>query len=442
MSFFDKLQDSMAKTINPIAVKLSKNKSICAIQEGMMMTMPLTIGISVITILTNLPFEPWLNLLRATGIYATGQMMMMAVLNLLALYIVVAVSYSYAKNAGYNPITVCLLTLASFVCLMPQMIMVGEERVPGLYQSKLGSDGVFVAMILGILIPKLYGWLKTKNLTLKLPESVPSMVSESLSPIFISMIIFLIIAAVRTIFAFTPYEDIFVFINTVIAAPIMKFGASPWALLIVYTITNLLWFFGIHPSAITSVYRPVTTAAMTAATAAFAAGEPIPYVPLLILGMCVIAGGTGNTLGMCIQACFAKSARFKAVGRTAVVPNLFNINEPVLFGFPVILNPVFFVPMVLSSLIPGALITLIMNMIGTIPFDPTINLPWVTPAVISGFARGGFLVAGLILLYIVLGWILYLPFFKIADNDAWKEEQASLSSPTEEEEDDKDLFDI
>lgn len=319
MSFFDKLQDSMAKTINPIAVKLSKNKSICAIQEGMMMTMPLTIGISVITILTNLPFEPWLNLLRATGIYATGQMMMMAVLNLLALYIVVAVSYSYAKNAGYNPITVCLLTLASFVCLMPQMIMVGEERVPGLYQSKLGSDGVFVAMILGILIPKLYGWLKTKNLTLKLPESVPSMVSESLSPIFISMIIFLIIAAVRTIFAFTPYEDIFVFINTVIAAPIMKFGASPWALLIVYTITNLLWFFGIHPSAITSVYRPVTTAAMTAATAAFAAGEPIPYVPLLILGMCVIAGGTGNTLGMCIQACFAKSARFKAVGRTAVV---------------------------------------------------------------------------------------------------------------------------
>lgn len=85
-----------------------------------------------------------------------------------------------------------------------------------------------------------------------------------------------------------------------------------------------------------------------------------------------------------------------------------------------ILNPVFFVPMVLSSLIPGALITLIMNMIGTIPFDPTINLPWVTPAVISGFARGGFLVAGLILLYIVLGWILYLPFFKIADNDAWK----------------------
>lgn len=425
MNIMNNLQSVMEKFIAPVAKKVTENKTISALQSGMMLTMPITLGISVITIISNLPIKPWTNFLTNIGIYGTCQYMMMSTLNMLAIYIVIAVSYKYATNEKENGIIAAILSLATFLSLMPQMVTVGEERVQALLSCNLGSKGVFVSMVVGIVVAKIYCALCKKNLKLKLPDSVPPMVTDSLSPVFISMILFVLVLAVKFIFQLTSYGDIFVFFNTVIGIPIMKFGASPWALLIVYTIANLFWFFGIHPSAVTSVYRPVSQAVLLTCTEAFVAGKPLELnnVIFLILITVVIAGGTGNTVGLAIQSCFAKSEKFRSVGRMAVIPNIFNINEPVIYGFPVMLNPIFFIPMVLSSLIPGVVVIGICKFLGSIYYNPTIAMPWVTPAIITEFLKGGFIVGGLILLTLIIDWLLYLPFFKIADNEAYKEEQ-------------------
>lgn len=425
MNIMNSLQSFMERFIGPIAEKVSRNKTINALQAGMMLTMPITLGISVITILSNLPIKPWLDFLMGTGLYATCQYMMMSTLNMLAIYIVMAVAYKYATNENENGIVAAILSVAAFLSLMPQMVTVGEQRVQALLSSNLGANGVFVAMVVSIVVSKIYCVLSKKNLKLKLPESVPPMVTDSLSPVFISMIIFGLVLGVKYLFQLTSYGDLFVFFNTVIGAPIMKFGATPWALLVVYTIANFFWFFGIHPSAVTSVYRPVSQAVLLTCTEAFVAGQPLELnnIIFLILITVVISGGTGNTLGLVIQSCFAKSKKFRSVGRIAVVPNIFNINEPVIYGFPVMLNPIFFIPMVLSSLIPGLAVIGICNMIGPFSYNPTIAMPWVTPPYISEFLKGGVIAAGLVLLGIVIDWLIYLPFFKVADNQAYKEEQ-------------------
>ena len=425
MKLFDSLQKLMEKFIEPIAIRLSKNKSLQAMQAGMMLTMPIILGSSVIAIVGNLPIGPWQEFLMQVGLFRLVYEVMASTLSMLAIYMVVAIAYTYAKNEGENGIVVAILALSSFITLMPQYMMVNETNVPALLSSNLGSNGIFVSMIVAIVVAKLYCFLAKKNLRLKMPDTVPPMVSDSLGPIFIGMILFTGVAAVKYGFTLTSYNDIFVFISTMVAKPIMQFGATPWALIGVYTFANLMWFFGIHPAAVTSIYRPVTSMASIACVEAFTNGQEMPYAAFMVVMMCVFNSGTGNTIGLAIASVFAMSEKFKAIGKITLIPNIFNINEPVIYGVPVMLNPIFFIPMVLSSLLPGAVVIGIMAITGPIDFNPLINMPWVTPQIITGFLKGGFALGGIITVATVVDILLYLPFFKIADKKALEEEQAT-----------------
>lgn len=223
MKLFDSLQKLMEKFIEPIAIRLSKNKSLQAMQAGMMLTMPIILGSSVIAIVGNLPIGPWQEFLMQVGLFRLVYEVMASTLSMLAIYMVVAIAYTYAKNEGENGIVVAILALSSFITLMPQYMMVNETNVPALLSSNLGSNGIFVSMIVAIVVAKLYCFLAKKNLRLKMPDTVPPMVSDSLGPIFIGMILFTGVAAVKYGFTLTSYNDIFVFISTMVAKPIMQF---------------------------------------------------------------------------------------------------------------------------------------------------------------------------------------------------------------------------
>ncbi|QIK57604.1 PTS sugar transporter subunit IIC [Erysipelothrix sp. HDW6A] len=419
---FSLLQEKMESIIGPLAEKLSKNKTLNALQAGMMLSMPVSLGVSMIAVLTNFPVKPWLEFLSNIGLSSVLNEVLAASLNMLAIYIVVTIAYKYAQAENENGIVVATLTLAVFLVLMPQTIAVGEESISALKSSNLGSDGIFVAMIISIVVPKLYVFLSKKNIKLKLPESVPTMVSDSLSPVFVSMILFILVTAIKYLFTFTSYNNIFTFVSTVVAQPIMSFGSSPWALIGVYTFANFMWFFGIHPSAVTSVYRPVTSAAMLACIGAFAAGEPLPYATFFVIFWSIFNSGTGNTLGLALLASFAKSKHLRSVGRLSLIPNIFNINEPIVFGFPIIMNPIFFFPFVFSSLIPGVISMGIIKVIGTVTFNPTISLPWATPTIIASFIKGGLALGIIVVIATLVNTLLYYPFFKIADKRAYQEE--------------------
>ncbi len=184
-----------------------------------------------------------------------------------------------------------------------------------------------------------------------------------------------------------------------------------------------MWFFGVHPSPILSAYSVVMTAVSTANTEAFTTNAALPYLYFTIIYYCLYFSGTGNTIGLslCIQK--AKSERFKALRGVTLVPNLFNINEPVIFGVPIMLNPVFFIPMILNTLIPG-LIGWIATSIFKFALNPTIAMPWVTPTPITALLTGGIPLLLLVLLCIAVTTVIWYPFFKMADKQALAEEAA------------------
>lgn len=414
--------NKLENILGPLSEKISTNKYISSLSTGMVATMPIMLGTSLIAIITNLPIPAWTTFLQNIGIYTIAQDFIAATLSLLAIYIVCTISYSFTKKEGKNPMTGLVLALASFLAMIPLHITIGEASVTAFSTANLGSNGIFFAMICGLLVPKLYCTLSDKNLKIKLPDSVPPMVSDSLEPTFVAMIIFTIVFFLKYAFSLTSYGDIFTAINALIAAPVMQLGSSPWSLIIFYCFANFCWFFGIHPGALISCYVPVIYAAKLANIDAFIAGDPLPYLAFSIVGMCVYVGGNGNTLGLCLSMFFAKSEKYKSLRKLVTLPNLFNINEPVIFGIPIMLNPIYFIPMVFSSFVAGTGALLLLNFI-TVDLNLTIAMPWVTPGFITAFMQGGY---GFFIIWctaLLLHFLMYLPFFKIDDLREYKKEQ-------------------
>lgn len=410
-----------------VAQWITENKYIQALIGGMMSIMPITLGVAAVAVLVNLPFNGWQYFLQNTaGLHGHMNDLLAATSTLTALYISFAIAYHFGKNEGANGLTTGILSVATFLALMPQVIQAdayGEYIVEGLGRNFLGSEGVFVAMIIALFVGRLYTWLMTKNLKLKLPEGVPPMVAESLSPTFVAIILFAIVLAIRVLIGLTPQGNIFDLINEMVGRPIVNFGASPWAGVAVFTLVSFGWFFGIHPTAMMSVYLPVMMTAGIANTEAFLAGQAMPHVHFSAMMGIIAVGGTGGTLGLSFLMLRAKSAHFKAIGKVSLIPGLFNINEPFLFGMPLMLNPLFLIPMVANVAVAGVVVTIFYNLGAYSSMNPTVAMPWIMPAPIGAFFVGGWGMALAILTAIVAQAALYLPFFIIADRRAYAEEQ-------------------
>ena len=193
-----------------------------------MYSMPLTLGVALIAVLANLPIEPWTQFLKNTGMYSTALEVVSLTLSLLAVYVVGAIGYAYTKKENEKGIIGAIIALASFIVLIPVQRFTTEQgkSVSTLATSYLGSDGIFLAIILGLAVPSLYCWLMKKNLRLKLPDSVPPMVSQSLAPTFVTMIIFTTIFVIKYACTFTPYGNLFTLVSTLIGKPIAAFWSK------------------------------------------------------------------------------------------------------------------------------------------------------------------------------------------------------------------------
>lgn len=426
MKFFDKLQAFLERFIGPIAQKLNESDIISGLSSGMMRTLPITLGVSLFAILVNLPVTPWQNFLNHTGLYGVTQEILSATMSMLAIYIVMSVAYSYTSIKKESGMTAAILSMGAFLCLMPQSVEGKDGMIGALLSSYLGSNGIFVAIVTGLVISSLYIWLTKKNLTIKLPDSVPPMVSESLSPTFIAIIIFCFVLILKFIFFVSPFGNIFDFVTEIISKPVMNVGSSPWALIILYTFTNVLWFFGIHPSPIVNIYTPVLLAAITGNVEAYMAGKELPYLALQTVFICMNLGGNGNTIGLAIDMLTAKSEKFKAMSKLSIVPSIFNINEPMVFGVPLMLNPIFFLPMALTTPITGGIAYVLCKIGLSSALNPAVSAPWIMPGPITGFLEGGILTALIVIVCVIANMALYFPFFKMADKQALMEEQEAM----------------
>ncbi|MGL4570498.1 MAG: PTS sugar transporter subunit IIC [Clostridium sp.] len=422
---FSKIQSFLEKFVGPIAQKMADSRLIQSLTNGMMAVLPVSLGVAFIAIVGNFPIEAWQDFLWNIGLGQVIQDTINITSGLYAVYIVCTIAYETAKIEEENPITCVILSLAFFLILAPQIQMDigGGEFLPVLATSSIGSDGIFVAIIVGIAITRLYSYLMTKNLKIKLPESVPTMVTDSLSPTFVAMIIFVIAFAVKAIFNSTGFGDAMTFVNTMITQPITAVGVTPLSIVLIFTFANILWFFGIHPSAIINIFYAIAAPVLIANVNAFLGGQPLPHLEMLFMLSIIMVGGTGNTLGLAICMLFAKSERFKALNKVSFVPSIFNINEPLIFGVPVMLNPIFFIPLILSTSVGGIIIHLFYKMGFLSYYNPTVELPWVTPPVVLEWFESGFKFVFVMIVVIAALTLLYLPFFKMADKNALKEEK-------------------
>lgn len=425
MAVFDKIQNIMDKTIAPVASKVADSKMLDALMGGMMCTLPMTLGVSVIAILINFPIPGFSDWVVSSGLMATGNSILTVTMNMMGIYISFFIGLRWGKVCGLSGYTGGIVSGAVFLAFMPQQSFEDIPMASFINTSYMGSNGIFVAILLGLIVPKVTAILMSK-LEIKLPDMVPPMVADSLSPMFAAIVLFTAVWFAKWGLSFTPWGNLFDMINTLIGTPVTMVGASPLAYIIVCSLQSIFWFFGVHPNVMLNFYAPVIMACSAANTEAIIAGEALPYGAWAVVALGTAIGGQANALGISISLLFTKSERFKAIRGIALVPSLFNISEPLMFGLPVVLNPTYFIPFVLNIPVCAIVVQAPYALGLGAAFNPTIQLPWVLPQPVIAFMQGGIGCLVISVAVLAVSVLMYTPFTLMADRQALREEQAAL----------------
>jgi PTS system cellobiose-specific IIC component len=435
----NKLEDFLSKKLMPLSEKLQKNKVLAALMEGFIRTSPITLGIALITIIGNFPIPGWTQLLTKIGIFEHVQAITNGATGVFSLYVVYSLAFSYAKQLGANERNASIISLASFVMLMPQSISTTvmksghatTQAIGALKLDYLGGQGLFIGMILALLVTRLYAYLSSKNIMIKLPESVPPMVTQSLSPVFVVTIIFILVFITRVLFGYTPSGNIFQFFVDTINAPLNSMVASPFSIILIMELMAILWFFGIHNAVLQGPLGAVSMTMIVGNMTAFTHGQKLPYLLPSVIYMGMYAAGFMGLVTF--SMIHSKSAKMKQLGKLAFIPSLFNISEPIVFGMPIILNPIYFIPQVFSQLIAGFVTWGLTTTILPINLNPTMSLlPWTTPTFIKMPFEGGLNFTILMVICMGIGILMWYPFIRIDDQRQFELEQALENKDTME----------
>jgi len=441
----DKLEQILSSKLLPMSEKLQKNKVLAALMEGFIRTSPITLGIAFITIIGNFPFPGWIEFLKTAGVYPHVEALTNGATGVFSLYVVYSLAFSYAKQLGVNERNASIISLASFVMLMPQQVMtsvmqdgkVVEQAIGALKLDYLGGQGLFIGMLVALLITRLYAFLSKKNIMVKLPESVPPMVTQSLSPVFVVTIIFVLVFIIRVLFGFTTSGSIFQFFIDVINAPLNTLVASPLSIIIIMELLAVLWFFGIHNAVLQGPLGVISLTMVTGNIAAFQAGKALPYLIPSVIYMGMYASGFMGFVTFFMIRC--KSAKMKQLGKLSLIPSLFNITEPIMFGMPIILNPIFIIPQVFTQLIAAFVTWGLVSTVLPISLNPTISLlPWTAPVFVKMPLAGSLNYTILMVICMAIGILMWYPFIKIADKREYELEMQLQSTNSNKEQTLKD----
>jgi PTS system cellobiose-specific IIC component len=406
----------------------ANNKYIKSISNGMLFIMtPIIVG-SIFTLLVNLPIPAYLDFIKSTGLSGILGLPIHFTSDIMALLASFFIAFSLAKQFGKDGGMAGLLSLICFLILTP----LGSIENGPLYISFdwLGAKGLIVAIIVGLIVSRIYVFFVDKGITIKLPESVPPAVSNSfggLIPGFATVILSVVIAG---LFKATPFGSLDQMIYSCLQVPLEHVTGSLGALILVEIFICVLWFFGIHGTILAlGLIMPLYMSLDMQNLAAFQAGTPLPNIIGFQFLVCfVLVSGTGVTMGLTLLMAFrAKSQQYKILGRLALPTSLFNINEPIMFGTPIVLNPFMLLPFVAAPVVSTVLAYVAMAT-GLVPRLNGVQIPWPTPMIISGFIEGGWRVALLQIVCMVSSVLIYFVPFKMLDAKAYDLEKNGVKA--------------
>lgn len=425
-----KFTNFLEEKLVPLANIVATNKALSAISTGFSIIMPILIIGAIFSLLSGLQLGPYQAFIQSTGLAEAFAIPPKVTTDLLAIYVVFAVAYAYCSNNNLQKeayIGGFLALMAFFIITPTTVVGEGFAAVKMLPFSWLGSAGLFMAIIVGLLTASIYIFVVKRNWVIKLPDGVPPTIAKSFSalvPGFIVAVVFLII---NSFFLKVMGTDPNTFLYGIISAPLSALSGSLWTYLLLSFLSCLFWFFGLHGGMITMPFSIMLfTQAGVANQTAYLAGDPLPYIFTSTSIYVTLLGGIGATLSLCILMVFkSKSARFKTLGKLSIMPGICGINEPVMFGFPIILNPILALPFFAIPLVNGIIMYLTMSF-GLVSAPRIATGAFGTPVFLDAFlVVGG---AGIILqiFLIALDMLIYYPFFKIQDNIAYQEELGAI----------------
>ncbi|KRL42454.1 PTS sugar transporter subunit IIC [Liquorilactobacillus nagelii] len=474
----NKFGDFVNQKVLPPIMKFVNTKPITALKDGMVYALPFIIIGSIFLILSNIPITSVANALKASGWSAVFSQAYTASFGLISVWASIGIAYVYVRNEGYEPLPAGLTSLSAFLILQflqvdnPLIATMGKsgsgianaagstvmsgsqvaqhiDKLPHALQTFLsapvtntinitwlGGQGMIAAIIIGILV----GWSYTKMLKagwkITLPEQVPANVANQFTAMIPAGVILTVSMLLYAFFKMVMSTDLLQLIYKLLQTPLQGLSDSLGGALIIAFLVPFFWFFGVHGGlimgAITSgLLIPNTfdnASLYHAGKLSLANGAHI--VTNEFYNNFINLTGSGITIGLVIFTLYAaRSAQMKSLGKIELVPALFNINEPFLFGLPLVMNPFLAIPFFLTPVIV-ALTTYLVIYFGIAPPLNGVAAPWTTPPIISGFLIGGWKMAIWQAIVLVMSTAIYFPFAKKYDNYLLAQEQAKVAKET------------
>lgn len=427
-------KNKIVNKVQPIIQKISSNRYLNAVSDGLIGTFPLTIIGALFTLLMAIPFKSYQDFLASSGLAGYLYIPILLTINMLSLYAVFLIAYNMAKSYNHNGIIAGVIALLCFLIVTPIPKIEGWEYISFQW---LGAAGFFVAIIVGLLVGRVYSFFMSKKIIITMPSGVPSTIANSFAGLIPAVVLTCIFTFIAFILSKTSFGSLHDLIYRFVQLPLEGLGGSFSALLITVVVIHALWIFGIHGTMVVlSVMTPVWTSLDLANFAAYSAGEPIPNIvgAGFLLGYSLI-GGSGATLGMNLYMSFrGKSQRYKKLGNLALPASLCGINEPLIFGTPIIMNPKLAIPFMVAPIV-SSIIAYVATVSGLVPRLACMELPMGTPVVLSGMLQGSWKIGALQFLLIIVSFVIYYPFIKSLDKEAYEMELKE----TEEEVDFSDI---
>ncbi|WP_145594297.1 PTS sugar transporter subunit IIC [Yersinia aleksiciae] len=437
-SLYQTMVGMIEQTITPLAGRLGQQKYIIAIRDGFTSALPFMIIGSFMLVFIFPPFSAdttwsfaraWLNF---SSTYRNQLMLPFNLsMGVMTFFISVGIGASLGRQYKLDPIMTGLLALMSF-------LLVAAPYTDGHISTQYFSgQGIFTAIITAVYSTELYAFLKRHNITIRLPKEVPTGVARSFE---ILIPVVAVVATLHPLNLFIESSTGMIIPEAImhLLAPLVSASDSLPAILLSVLLCQILWFAGIHGALIvTGIMNPFWMTNLALNQAALAAGAPLPHIYLQgFWDHYLLIGGVGSTLPLAFLLLRSKAIHLRTIGKMGIVPSFFNINEPILFGAPIIMNPVFFLPFIFVPMI-NATLAYIATKLGWIAQVVSLT-PWTTPAPIgaSWAANWAFSPVVMCLLCMVFSAVMYYPFLKAYERsllkaDEEKEQQQSFAEAAE-----------
>lgn len=427
MNMMEKFQAGIERVLVPLASKLNSQRHICAVRDAFILSFPLTMAGSLMVLLNFVLLSPdgfiakLFKLESFIPNLADYQAIFSPVLkgsaDILAILVVFLIARNVAKTLKADDLLAGLTAVSVYFIIYPDYNVVND--VNNLSTKFMGAQGLFVAILVGLLVGEFMAILsKSKKLEIKMPDQVPPAVSRSFKVLLPIIIITLSFSILNFMIKKVSPGGLHEWVYTVIQSPLTKLGQNIGSVIVLALLCQVLWAMGIHgPNTIAAVRDTMFAEAGNAnmlyiAEHGTAWGAPYPITYSGLFDAFGAYGGSGATLGLIIAIIlFSKAKEQKSIAKLSLAPGLFNINEMVIFGLPIVLNPIYIIPFVLApivNIIIGYSAVCIFKIIPPVAY----GVPWTTPGPLVPFLGTGGNIMGLVIgiICLAVSVLIYAPF--------------------------------